>query len=125
MRCGWRSPAAPSAPTSSSSITQTPAAKYTSYAFTQVLDDHAVLASIGSVGDAYDNALAESFVDSFKTELIADRVWRTRSQLQLAIVEYVAWFNDERLHESLGDRPPGDVEALYASKYVLTPSLNQ
>jgi transposase InsO family protein len=99
--------------------------QYTSYAFTQVLDDHAVLASIGSVGDAYDNALAESFVDSFKTELIADRVWRTRTQLELAIVEYVAWFNDERLHESLGDRPPGEVEALYASKYVLTPSLNQ
>jgi putative transposase len=98
--------------------------QYTSYAFTQVLDDYAVLAPIGSVGDAYDNALAESFVDSFKTELIADRVWRTRSQLELAIVEYVAWFNDERLHESL-DRPPGEVEALYASKYVVTPSLNQ
>jgi transposase InsO family protein len=46
-----------------------------------------VLASVGSVGDAYDNALAESFVDSFKTELIADRVWRTRSQLELAVVE--------------------------------------
>jgi transposase InsO family protein len=42
-----------------------------------VLDDHGVLASIGSVGDAYDNAMAESFVDSFKTELIRDRVWRT------------------------------------------------
>lgn len=51
--------------------------QYTSFAFTQALDDHGVLASIGSVGDAYDNALAESFVDSFKTELIADRVWRT------------------------------------------------
>ncbi|MFL4989346.1 MAG: IS3 family transposase, partial [Microvirga sp.] len=47
--------------------------QYTSHDFTQVLDDHRVLASIGSVGDAYDNALAESFVDSFKTELIADR----------------------------------------------------
>jgi len=99
--------------------------QYTSYAFTQVLDDHAVLASIGSVGDAYDNALAESFVDSFKTELIADRVWRTRTQLELAIVEYVAWFNNERLHEALDDRPPVEVEALYASKYVPTPSLNQ
>ena len=97
--------------------------QYTSYAFTQVLDDHAMLASIGSVGDAYDNALAESFVDSFKTELISDRVWRTRTQL--AIVEYVAWFNNARLHESLGDRPPAEAEGLYASKYVLTPSLNQ
>jgi putative transposase len=100
-------------------------AQYTSYAFTQVLDDHAVLASIGSVGDAYDNALAESFVDSFKTELIADRVWRTRTQLELAIVEYVAWFNHQRLHEALDDRPPAEVEALYAARTVLTPSLNQ
>jgi putative transposase len=99
--------------------------QYTSYAFTQVLDDHAVLASIGSVGDAFDNALAESFVDSFKTELIADRVWRTRSQLELAIVEYVAWFNHERLHQSLNDRPPAEAEALYAAGTVLTPSLNQ
>ena len=72
--------------------------QYTSFDYGQTLDDHGVLASIGSVGDAYDNALAESFVDSFKTELIRDRVWRTRSQLELAIVEYVAWFNTERLH---------------------------
>ena len=69
-----------------------------------------MLASIGSVGDAYDNALAESFVDSFKTELIRDRVWRTRSQLELAIVEYVAWFNTERLHSALGDVPPAEYE---------------
>jgi putative transposase len=48
--------------------------QYTSFAFQQVLDDHHVLGSIGSVGDAYDNALAESFVDTFKTELITDRV---------------------------------------------------
>ena len=40
------------------------------------------------------------------TELIADRVWATRSQLELAVVEYVAWFNNERLHEMLDDRPP-------------------
>jgi putative transposase len=84
--------------------------QYTSYAFGQVLDDHHVLGSIGSVGDAYDNAMAESFVDTFKTELIADRVWRTRSQLELAIVEWVAWFNDDRLHESLGDLPPAEFE---------------
>ena len=57
--------------------------------------DNRVLASVGSVGDAYDNAMAESFVDSFKTELIADRVWRTRSQLELAVVEYVGWFNHD------------------------------
>jgi putative transposase len=93
-------------------------AQYTSYAFNQVLNDHAVLASIGSVGDAYDNAMAESFVDSFKTELVADRVWRTRSQLELAIVEYVGWFNDVRLHESLGDLPPAEFETLSLSSTV-------
>ena len=69
-----------------------------SFDYTQVLDDHWVLASIGTVGDAYDNALAESFVDSFKTELIADRVWRTRAQLELAVVAYIGWFNHHRLH---------------------------
>jgi transposase InsO family protein len=45
-------------------------------------------------------------LDSFKTELIADRSWATRSQLELAILEYVAWFNNERLNEALDDRPP-------------------
>ena len=91
-------------------------AQYTSYAFGQVLDDHRVLGSIGSVGDAYDNALAESFVDSFKTELITDRVWRTRTQLELAIVEWVGWFNHARLHEALGDRPPVEFEAQALSR---------
>jgi transposase InsO family protein len=91
-------------------------AQYTSYAFGQLLDDHRVLGSIGSVGDAYDNALAESFVDSFKTELIADRVWRTRTQLELAIVEWVGWFNHARLHEALDDRPPAELEAQALSR---------
>jgi putative transposase len=88
--------------------------QYTAQDYTQVLDDHKVLASIGSVGDAFDNALAESFVDSFKTELIADRVWKTRSQLELAVVHYVAWFNHERLHSALDDIPPIEFEAAHA-----------
>jgi putative transposase len=98
--------------------------QYTSVAFQQELDDHGVLASIGSVGDAFDNAMAESFVDTFKTELISDRVWRSRAQLELAIVEWVAWFNTERLHESLGDIPPAEFEALYAhdATFPLSPS---
>jgi putative transposase len=99
--------------------------QYTSINYTQTLADHGVLASVGSVGDAYDNALAESFVDSFKTELVSDRVWRSRSQLEMAVVEYVGWFNYDRLHQSLGDRPPAELEALYATRYVPTPSLNQ
>lgn len=96
--------------------------QYTSFDFTQTLDDHGVLASVGSTGDAYDNAMAESFVDSFKTELIADRVWRTRTQLELAVVEYVGWFNHARLHEGLGDLPPAEFEDLSATRYVPTTS---
>jgi putative transposase len=88
----------------------------TSADYTQVLDDHGVLGSIGTVGDAYDCALAESFVDSFKTELIANRVWRTRSQLELAVVEYIAWFNNDRLHSALGYQSPAEHEALYARR---------
>ena len=90
--------------------------QYVSGDYTQTLTDHDVLASVGSTGDAYDNALAESFLDSFKTELITDRVWRTRSQLELAIVEYISWFNNSRLHEALEDRPPREIEELYAVK---------
>ena len=85
--------------------------QYTSFDYTQTLNDHQVLASIGTVGDAYDNALAESFVDSFKTELIADRVWRSRAQLELAVVGYIGWFNTSRLHSSLGYLTPAEIEA--------------
>jgi putative transposase len=56
------------------------------------------------------HALAESFVDSFKTELIANRVWRIRSQLELAIVEWVGWFDSTRLHSALGDLSPQQFE---------------
>ena len=94
--------------------------QYTSIDYTQTLTDHRVLASVGSVGDAYDNALAESFVDSFKTELIRDRVWRTRSQLELAVVEYVGWYNHARLHENLGDIPPIEYEQLHALREATT-----
>jgi putative transposase len=87
-------------------------AQYLSGDYTQTLADQDVLASVGSTGDAYDNALAESFIDSFKTELINDRVWRTRPQLELAIVEYIRWFNDSRLHENLNDRTPREIEEL-------------
>ena len=79
-----------------------------------------MLASVSSVGDAYDNALAESFVDSFKTELIADRVWRLRSQLELAVVEYIDWYSVACLHESLGDIPPLEYEQRHAEREPIT-----
>ncbi len=93
--------------------------QYTAEDYTQVLDDHRVLASVGSVGDCYDNALSESFVDSYKTELIADRVWRTNRQLQLATVVYVGWFNHRRLHSSIGNRPPVEHEREYWARLAL------
>jgi transposase InsO family protein len=91
--------------------------QYTSADFTDALDDHGILASLGSTGDAYDNAMAESFVDTFKTELVSDRVWRSRSQLELAIVAWVGWYNGARLHSSLGDVPPTEFET---NEYPLT-----
>lgn len=99
--------------------------QYTSIDYTQTLADNGVLASVGTIGDAYDNAMAESFVDTFKTELIADRTWRSRTQLELAVVEYIAWFNNDRLHESLGDVSPAEFESLYAAprSQLISPSM--
>ena len=95
--------------------------QYTSAEFTQALDDAEVLGSLGSTGDAYDNALAESFVDSFKTELIAERTWRSVAQAELAIVEWVSWFNHDRLHSSIGDVPPVEFEQAYAERVEAAP----
>lgn len=78
------------------------------------------LASVGSVGDAYDHALAESFVDSFKTELIRHRVWRTRTQLELAVVEYVSRYDHARPHQSLGYLPRLEYEHQHAPKSKLS-----
>jgi putative transposase len=117
MALGLRQPGAAVALVSHSDA----GSQYTSQDYQQELTDATVLASIGTVGDAYDNALAESFVDSFKTELIADRVWRTRTQLELAVVEYVAWFNTVRLHSSLGNRPPVEHEQRHAAAVAAHP----
>ena len=81
-----------------------------------------MLASVGSVGDAYDNALAELFVDSFKTELIRDRVWHSNTKLELAIVEWVAWFNTRRLHYSIANRPPIEHEAAWRARLASQPN---
>jgi putative transposase len=91
--------------------------QYTAFDYPQELNDQDVLQSIGSVGDALDNALAESFVDTFKTELIRDRAWPTRTGLEFPIVEYLGWFKHDRLHSSLGDIPPAEFEALYAPHF--------
>src|SRR5947209_8063848 len=63
--------------------------------------------------------MAESLVDSYKTELIRDRVWRTRTQLELATIGWVGWYNHDRLHEALGDIPPIEFEELHADTDAL------
>ncbi len=90
--------------------------QYTSEDYEQELHDANVLASMGTVGDAYDNAMAESFVDTFKTELIKDRVWHSNTQLELAVVRWVAWYNNVRLHSSIGNRPPAEHEASWRAE---------
>jgi putative transposase len=89
-------------------------AQYTSIAFTELLAAAGVSASVGTVGDAYDNALAESVIGLYKTELIKPNgPWRTAEQVELATLEYVDWFNHRRLYESCGDIPPAELEDGY------------
>ena len=88
--------------------------QYTSIAFTERLAAAGVSASVGTVGDAYDNALAESVIGLFKTELIKPGgPWRTPEQVELATLHYVDWFNHRRLYESCGDIPPAELEDAY------------
>jgi putative transposase len=88
--------------------------QYTSIAFTQRLIEAGVDASVGSVGDAYDNALAESTIGLYKTELIRNYgPWRDRDHVEIHTLEYVDWYNHRRPHSGAADLPPADFEALY------------
>ena len=96
--------------------------QYTSVSYTDRIDELGVSASIGTVGDSYDNALAESVMGLFKTELhrnpavLADNGghWRGLDDLEVATCAWVSWFNEERLHGELDDRTPAEVEEEYA-----------
>ncbi|SDH68755.1 putative transposase [Pseudonocardia oroxyli] len=73
------------------------------------------VASVGSVGDSYDNAMAEAFNSLFKAELVRNRgPWRGIDDLELAVAEYIDWYNHRRLHGELGLIPPVEHEALHA-----------
>lgn len=85
--------------------------QYTSIAFTERLAEVGVSPSIGTVGDAFDNALAETVIGLFKTELInPNRPWKTVDQVEIATLHYVDWFNNTRLNEENGDIPPVELE---------------
>lgn len=89
--------------------------QYTSLRYTERLVEGGALASIGSVGDSYDNAMAESTIGQIKTELIAlHGPWRTLAALELALFEYLDWWNHRRLHGELGMLTPVEVEHAHA-----------
>ena len=89
-------------------------AQYTSIALTERLAAAGAQPSVGTAGDAYDNALAETVIGLYKTELIKPRgPWRTCEQVEIATLHYVDWFNHQRLYEGCGDIPPAELEAAY------------
>ena len=85
--------------------------QYTSIRYTERLAEAGAKPSIGSVGDSYDNAMAESIIGLFKTEVIRRRgPWRTLDDVEIATLEWVDWFNNRRLFEALGNVPPAEAE---------------
>jgi putative transposase len=94
--------------------------QYTSFTFTKRLIDAGVDASVGSVGDAYDNALAETTIGLYKTEKIRrEGPWKTLSDVELATLEWVDWFNTTRLHSACGRLSPADYEQEYVYNQIL------
>jgi len=88
--------------------------QYTSLRFTQRLADAGVAPSTGSVGDSFDNAMAESFFGSLKTELIYRHSWASRHDAELAIFAWIeGWYNPERIIAALGMRSPDEYEAAF------------
>ena len=88
--------------------------QYLSIRYTERLAEAGVESSVGSVGDSYDNALAESIIGLFKTEIIRRRgPWRHMDAVEYATLEWVDWFNNRRLLEPIGNIPPAELEAAY------------
>ena len=88
--------------------------QYLSVRYSERLAEEGAIASVGSRGDSYDNALAETVNGLFKTELVRRRgPWRGLDDLELATLEWVDWWNHRRLHEALGYVPPAEHEADY------------
>ncbi len=93
--------------------------QYVSIRYTERLAEAGIEPSVGSKGDSYDNALAETINGLYKAELIHRRApWKTRESVELATLEWVAWFNNHRLMEPLGYIPPAEAEANYWMQQV-------
>ena len=95
--------------------------QYLAIRYTERLADEGAVTSVGSRGDSYDNALAESVNGLYKSELIRSKgPWRTADQVELATAAWVAWWNAERLHGACGDIPPAEYEAAYHQRLQAT-----
>ena len=88
--------------------------QYVAVRYTQRLSEAGAVASVGSTGDSYDNALAEAFNSLFKAELVRNRgPWKNIDELEIATAEYIDWFNHRRLHGEIGIIPPVEFEDVY------------
>jgi putative transposase len=93
--------------------------QYLSIKYTERLAEAGIEPSVGSVGDSYDNALAETVIGLFKTEVIHRRgPWRSLEDVELATLEWVDWFNNRRLIEPIGNIPPAEAEAHFYAQSV-------
>jgi transposase InsO family protein len=88
--------------------------QYTSIRYSDRLVDAGIAASIGTVGDSYDNAMAEALNGTYKAELVRlHGPWRTRTDLETATINWIYWYNETRLHGEVGDIPPFELEAMW------------
>lgn len=95
--------------------------QYLSIRYTERLSEAGCVTSVGSRGDSYDNALAESIIGLYKTELIRKRgPWRNLDDVEFATLEWVDWFNHRRIFGPIGDVPPAELEDMYYREEVPT-----
>jgi len=88
--------------------------QYLSIRYTERLAEAGIESSVGSIGDSYDNALAESVIGLYKTEVIRRKgPWKSLDDVEFATLDWVSWFNDQRLLEPIGDIPPVEFEQMY------------
>ena len=91
--------------------------QYLSIRYTERLGEAGAVCSVGSRGDSYDNALAESIIGLFKAEIIRNRgPWKNLDEVEYATLEWIDWFNHRRLLEPIGNIPPAEFEADYWRK---------
>lgn len=95
--------------------------QYVSIRYTERLAEAGIEPSVGSVGDSYDNALAETINGLYKAEVIHRRSWRNPQDVELATLDWVDWFNHRRLLGPIGNIPPAEAEAAYYRQQAMLP----